>query len=52
MTISPTFYEQIFCSKEFCKVFLKLQLGFVIFWPNNIGAKAGGKMLAELTPSV
>jgi len=31
VSISPTFYEQLFCAKVFCKAFLLLQFGFVIF---------------------
>ncbi len=33
----------------FRKAFLKLQFGFVIFWLNNIGAKAANKMFENLT---
>ncbi len=40
MQISPTFYEQLFCTKVFCAAFLKLQFGFVIFWQKEISAKA------------
>jgi len=31
VSISSTFYEQLFCMKVFCAAFLQLQFGFVIF---------------------
>ncbi len=37
--ISPTFYEQFFCTKVFCAAFFYLQFGFVNFWQKNIGKK-------------
>ncbi len=49
VSISPIFYEQIFCMKDFCKAFVCLQLGFVIFWQKDFGAKAVNKMLVKLT---
>ena len=49
MSISPTFYEQLFCTKVFCTAFMCLQFGFVIFWQKKIGAKAAHKMLVKLT---
>jgi len=50
VSISPTFYEQLFHIKVFFATFLFLQFGFVIFfWQENIGAKAVCKMLAKLT---
>jgi len=42
--ISPTFYEQLFLQEN---VF-----GFIIFWQNNIGAKAARKILAKLALEV
>jgi hypothetical protein len=49
VSVSPTFYEQLFSTKVFCAAFQHLQFGFVIFWKKNIGAKAPCKMLVELT---
>ncbi len=49
MSISPTFYEQIFSVKVFCEAFFYLKFGFVNFWQKNIGAKAACKMLVQLT---
>jgi len=45
---SSTIYEQLFCAKVFCSVFLYLQFGLVIFWQNNIDAKDAFKMLVIL----
>jgi hypothetical protein len=36
--------------KVFCAAFMCSQLGFVIFWQKNFGAKAAHKMLVKLTP--
>jgi len=52
VSISPIFYEQLYCTKLFCRAFFYLQFGFVIFCRKNIGAKAVGKMLMKLTPIV
>jgi len=38
VSISPTFYEQFFCTNVFCKAFLSIQIGFVNF---------GKRMLAQ-----
>ncbi len=35
--------------KVFCAAFFYLQFDYVIFWLNNIGAKAACKMLLELS---
>jgi hypothetical protein len=49
VSISPIFYEQIFSMKVFCAVpFMCLQLGFVIFWQKDFGAKAANKMLVKI----
>jgi hypothetical protein len=48
--ISPIFYEQLFHMKVFCTAFMRLQLGFVIFWQNDFGTKAAHKMLVKMTP--
>jgi hypothetical protein len=50
VSISPIFYEQIFCTKDFGAAFMCLQFGFVIFWQKDFGAKAANKMLVKLTP--
>jgi hypothetical protein len=36
--------------KVFCAAIICLQIGFVIFWFKNFGAKAAHKMLVKLTP--
>jgi len=48
LTISPTFYEQLFHMKGFFKAFMCLQLEFVIFWQKKIDRKAAHKMLVKL----
>ncbi len=40
VSISATFYEQLFQTKGFFEVFLYLQHGLVIVWQNNIGYKS------------
>ncbi len=50
VSISPIFYEQIFCTKVFCAAFICLQFKFVIFWQKDFGAKAVNKLLVKLTP--
>ncbi len=52
VSISPTFYKQLFQNKVFFKAFIRLQFDFVIFYQNNIDAKAAFKMLLNLTPGV
>jgi hypothetical protein len=49
VSISPIFYEQLFCTKVFCAAFMCIQFGFVIFWQKDFGAKAAHKMLLKLT---
>jgi hypothetical protein len=51
-SISPIFYEQLFCTKDFCAAFTCLQFGFVIFWRKDFDAKAANKILVKLTPGV
>jgi len=48
VSISPTFYVHLFCTKVLCAAFLSLQFGFVIFWRKIISAKAACKMLMKL----
>jgi hypothetical protein len=50
VSISPIFYEQLFCTKVFFTAFMCLQFGFVIFWQKDFGTKAAHKMLVKLTP--
>jgi hypothetical protein len=52
VSISPIFYEQLFHAKVFCAAFMCLQLGFVIFWQKDFGAKAAHKMLVKLAHGV
>jgi hypothetical protein len=52
VSISPIFYEQLFCMNVFCVAFISLQFGFVIFRQKDFGAKAAPKMLVKLTPGV
>ena len=49
LSFSPTFYEQLFCTKVFWAAFLYLGLRFVFFCWKEIGAKASCKMLVKLT---
>ena len=49
VSISPKFYEHLFCTSVFCTAFKCLQFGFVIFWQKEVGAKAARKMLVKLT---
>ena len=49
VSISPTFYEQLFRRKVFWAAFLYLRLRFVFFWQKEIGKKAACKMLVKLT---
>ena len=51
-SISPTFYNQLFCIKVFCAPFLCLQFGFVFFWQKEISAKATDRLLVKLTKEV
>jgi len=49
VSISPTFYDQLFSYKCIFQAILYLQFGFVIFSQKNTGAKAACKMLVKLT---
>jgi hypothetical protein len=51
VSISPIFYEQLFCTKVFLRSFVCLQFEFVTFGRKDFGAKAALKMLVKLTPS-
>jgi hypothetical protein len=51
VSISPTFYAQLFCTKVLRKAFLSLDLRFVLFWRKTIGAKAARNELVKLTPA-
>ena len=50
MSISPTFYEQLFRTQDFRAAFLYLHCTFKLFRRKEIGAKAARKMLVKLTP--
>jgi hypothetical protein len=49
VSISPTIYKQLFCTKEFFAAFICLQFGFVIFCERISAKKAACKMLVKLT---
>jgi hypothetical protein len=49
VSISPTFYVQLFLYESVLAGFLYLLFGFVIFCLKNIGSKAAHKMLVKLT---
>jgi len=46
VSISPTFYKQLFMQKCFAQLF---STGFVVFWKKTMGEKAARKMLVTLT---
>ncbi len=48
VSISPIFYEQLFCTKVFCATFFYLQCGFETFVQKIVRAKAACKMLIKL----
>jgi len=50
VSISSTIHKDLFHSKVLFAVFLFIHFDFIIFWANNIGAKAAGKMFIKLTP--
>ena len=52
VSISPTFYEQLFRTKDFRAAFLYLHCRFKLFRRKEIGAKAAHKMLVKLTPGL
>jgi len=49
VSISQTFYEQLYRTKVYCTAFLFSQFGFVIFLKKNIGTKAARKMPGKFT---
>jgi hypothetical protein len=49
VSISPIFYEHLFCMKVFCAAFMCLKFGFVMFWQKDLGTKVAHKMLVKLT---
>ncbi len=51
LSISPTFYKQLFHTKVLCVPFMCLQLGFVFFWRKDFGPKTAHKLLVKLTPT-
>ena len=52
VSISPTFYEQLFRTKDFRAAFLYLHCRFKLFRRKEFGAKAARKMLVKLTQGV
>jgi len=50
VSISPTFYKQLFHTKVPCATFLCLQFGFVIFWQKSTDSKAAHKKVGEIDP--
>ncbi len=40
VSISPTIYMRLFCTKVLCKAYLYQHFRFELFWCNNIGPKA------------
>jgi len=48
VSISSTFYDQLFGTEVFCTVFMCLQFGFAIFCRKKTGAKAARKMMVQL----
>jgi len=52
VSISSTFYKQLFCLNLFFVAFLYLRFDFVIFWQKNIGEKAAHKMLVKFSKGV
>ncbi len=49
MSISPTFYEQLFHMKVLCTAILYLKFGFKLLWRKTIDGKAAFTMLVILT---
>ncbi len=50
MSISPTFYDQLFCTKVFCASYSLLTVRVCNFFIEMISAKKGGrKMLVKIT---
>jgi hypothetical protein len=52
VSISTTFYDQIFWYESVFVAFLNLEFGFVIFCKKNIIEKAVHKMFLKLTEGV
>jgi hypothetical protein len=50
VSISPILYKHIFRTKVFAQLLCAYNLGFVILWQKDLGAKAVIKMLVKLTP--
>jgi len=51
VSILPAFNKQLFAN-VFCRAFLWFLFGFLIFWQNEIGEKAAGKLFVKLTTGV
>ncbi len=52
VSISLTFYEQIFRKKVFCAAFNVLTIWVCNFWQKDFGAKVTNKMSVKLTPAL
>ena len=52
VSISPTFYEQLYCTKVLCTAFMSLQFQLVFFCRKEIGTKAAHKMLVKMTIAI
>jgi hypothetical protein len=50
VSISPKFYEQLFCTKIMQAAFLQFQVWLHTFWHKKIDGKAALKMLVIVTP--
>ena len=51
-SISPTFYEELFCVQLLSAAFLELTVWVVFFWKKELGTKPACKMLVKLTKVV
>ncbi len=52
MSISPTFYARVFCTKVLCEAFLYSHLRFELFLAQEYWDKCSYKMLVKLTTGV
>jgi len=48
VSISPTFYEQLFCTQVFSAAFMYLQFGFVIFLAKEYWLKSCSYNVGEI----
>jgi len=52
VSILPTFYEQLFHTKEFVTALLNLEFVSVNFCLKEIGKKTAREMMVKLTPAL